>query len=298
MAIIPDGTTSLAPECRREARRRSSRRLTADGRHRGSTILAILGAFLIGVLAPASLGAQTTDTRPSSPAGIPLPAPVESAPLAPLPGSPAAPAPQAPSTTPPAAEATPAPASTPAPVPQLAQPPAAIPAPSPVVNPDATLAGKSGDTTDVDALVLTARPTLTIAGQTTWDKGLNTLAEAFEKLRGEAGKLGLQVAGRPLTHFIETDDIGFRYEAMLPVDRAPGAMAPADVRAGSTPQGNALRFTHKAPYDDIDTTYENITAYLDAKGLTVRDQFVEEYVSDPRKGDDPNFEINIYVQPR
>ena len=294
MAIIPDGTTSLAREDRREARRGSSRRLAADGRHRGSTVLAILGAFLIGMLAPASLVAQTSDTRPASPAGIPQPAPVESAPLAPPPGSPAAPTPQAPSSPAPAVEATPAPA------PQLAQPPAVAPAPAPApaVNPDATLAGKPGDTTDVDTLVLTARPTLTIAGQTTWDKGLNTLAEVFEKLRGEAGKLGLQVAGRPLTHFIETDDIGFRYEAMLPVDRAPGAMAPGEVRAGSTPQGNALRFTHKAPYDDIDTTYESITAYLDAKGLTVRDQFVEEYVSDPRKGDDPNFEINIYVQPR
>ncbi len=294
MAIIPDGTTSLAREDRCEARRGSSRRLAADGRHRGSTVLAILGAFLIGMLAPASLVAQTSDTRPASPAGIPQPAPVESAPLAPPPGSPAAPTPQAPSSPAPAVEATPAPA------PQLAQPPAVAPAPAPApaVNPDATLAGKPGDTTDVDTLVLTARPTLTIAGQTTWDKGLNTLAEVFEKLRGEAGKLGLQVAGRPLTHFIETDDIGFRYEAMLPVDRAPGAMAPGDVRAGSTPQGNALRFTHKAPYDDIDTTYESITAYLDAKGLTVRDQFVEEYVSDPRKGDDPNFEINIYVQPR
>jgi effector-binding domain-containing protein len=124
------------------------------------------------------------------------------------------------------------------------------------------------------------------------------MREVFRRLDGEAGRLGLQVAGRPLTYFIETDDMGFRYEAMLPVDRTPETGLPADVRAGQTPTGNALRFTHKAPYDDIDATYEGITAYLDAKGLTVRDQFLEEYVNEPNDSADPNFEINIYVQPR
>jgi uncharacterized phosphosugar-binding protein len=67
MAIIPDGTTSLAPECRREARRGSSRRLTADGRHRASTILAILGAFLIGV----SSRRHADGTSPDHPARHP-----------------------------------------------------------------------------------------------------------------------------------------------------------------------------------------------------------------------------------
>jgi effector-binding domain-containing protein len=87
---------------------------------------------------------------------------------------------------------------------------------------------------------------------------------------------------------------------MLPVDRAPqaGAPLPTDMRAAVTPPGQALRFTHKAPYDDVDSTYEGITAYLDAKGLTVRDQFIEEYVSDLARAGDPEFEVNIYVQPR
>jgi effector-binding domain-containing protein len=296
MTSIPDGSAAMVT--------RPCKGFT----ERAGAALVITLAMVMVISAGSGAGAQTADTRPGSAAGVPLPAPVESAPLAPPPGAPQAPSPVAPSLAAPApappsaAEAGPVPAPAqspaPAPAPQLAQPPAAAPSPSPSVNPDATLAGKPGDTTDVDTLVLTARPALTMAGQTTWDKGLGTLAEVFEKLRGEAGKLGLQVAGRPLTHFIETDDIGFRYEAMLPVDRPPGTTPPGDVRSGTTPEGRALRFTHKAPYDDIDTTYESITAYLDAKGLTVRDQFIEEYVGDPRKGDDPNFEINVYVLPR
>ncbi len=151
----------------------------------------------------------------------------------------------------------------------------------------------------VDPLVLAPKPALVISGQTTWDKGFETLAGVFKKLEAEAGRLGVKVAGRPLTYFAETDDIGFRFDAMIPVDRPADAGAqPGEARAGSTPAGNALRFTHKAPYDDIDTTYEGITAYLDAKGLTVRDQFLEEYVSELRDPGEPGFEINIYVMPR
>ncbi len=176
-----------------------------------------------------------------------------------------------------------------------ALPPAAVPDP----DRNGTLAGTPGDPLNVDPLALPAKPALVISGQTTWDKGFETLTETFRRLDGEAARLGLKVAGRPLTYFAETDDMGFRYDAMLPVDRAPEVGAPgAGIRAGQTPQGNALRFTHKGPYDDVDTTYEGITAYLDAKGVIVRDQFIEEYVNDARDSADPNFEINIYVQPR
>ncbi len=44
-------------------------------------------------------------------------------------------------------------------------------------------------------------------------------------LRQEAERARLPVAGRPLTLFLETDDNGFRYEAMLPVGPAPEASA-------------------------------------------------------------------------
>ncbi len=249
---------------------------------------------------------------------VPAPQPVESAPLQPPaaavqpapvqapPAAPAEPAP-APSVAPPAAAPSPAPA--PAPVqtppppqpapPVTAQPPATAAPATPTVDRNATLAGKPGDTMGVDTLVLAPKPALTISGQTTWDRGIETLAGIFQRLENDAGRLGLKVAGRPLTYFAETDDIGFRYEAILPVDRLPDNAAQlGDVRAGSTPSGNALRFTHKSPYDDIDSTYEGITAYLDAKGLTVRDQFVEEYVGDLKDPGDAGFEVNIYVQPR
>ncbi len=115
--------------------------------------------------------------------------------------------------------------------------------------------------------MLVARPALVLRGQSTWDDGFDNLMEAFRKLRDEAKRLKLPVAGRPQAAFTSTDDHGFKYEAMLMLDAPPPAQpAPGrDFTLGETPAGKALVFTHAGAYDDIDTTYEAITAYLDEK---------------------------------
>ncbi|KPF63356.1 hypothetical protein IP69_19205 [Bosea sp. AAP35] len=200
--------------------------------------------------------------------------------------------------------------------PQPVQPPPTLPAPGPVqpmqpptpqqqtgtIDPNATLAGKRGDQSDVDEVLLVAKPVLIVAGSASWDEGFKRLAESVLILRQEADKAGLPVAGRPLTLFLETDDNGFRYEAMLPVGPAPAGDRNSTfgngVRPGLTPAGPSLRFVHVAPYDDIDSTYETITAYLEAKAITVKEAFLEEYVGDLTDPANPNLEINVYVQPR
>ncbi len=213
----------------------------------------------------------------AAPAGGQTPSTVDTAPLAPPPGAPAAPAsPAAPAPPVPAAPATPA------------------------ANPDRTLADKPGDPSDVDDLTLTARPALGLSGSTSWERGLEDLKAAQGRLAAEARRLGLAIAGRPVTLFRETDDAGFRFDALLPVERPPGPDVALDsgIRTLSTPAGRVLRFVHRGAYEDIDATYEGITAYLDAKGVTVQDQFAEEFVVTPKEPADPDAEINIYVLPR
>lgn len=195
----------------------------------------------------------------------------------------------------PTPQANPAPTPAPAPVPAPA-PPTAM---QPGVDPNALLGGRKGDASQVDELALPARTVLIISGQSTWEEGFDRLMAIYRQLAEIAGKNGVAVAGRPVTHYIETDDMSFRYEAMLPVDKGPAAGAQlGPARVGTTPTGKALRFVYVGPYDDIDGVYEGITAYLDAKGLTVRDQFLEEYVNDAKDRGDPALEVNIYVLPR
>jgi effector-binding domain-containing protein len=227
------------------------------------------------------------------------PAPVQSAPLAPPPGL-APPALTPPPVPPPVASPPSAEVAPGQPGGSAIAPAPALPPPPPGLDRDATLAGRPGDPVNVDELMLAGKLVAIVGGQATWDQGFAHLQGVFARMRAEIAREGLGLAGRPLTLFIETDDIGFRYEAMLPIDRVPeGKTTIGDgIRFGLTPSGPAMRFNHKAAYDDIDSTYETITAYLEAKGVVVKDAFLEEYVSDMVDPADPNLEINVYVQPR
>jgi effector-binding domain-containing protein len=166
--------------------------------------------------------------------------------------------------------------------------------PQPDAKPDANRMPEIGGPTEA---MLVAKPALLLRGQSTWDDGFDNLMEAFRKLRDEAKRLKLPVSGRPQAAFISTDDHGFKYEAMLVLDAPPPAQpAPGrDFAFGETPAGKALVFSHAGAYDDIDTTYEAITAYLDEKGLKAKNLFVEEYVTEPKASDDADLQMNILV---
>jgi effector-binding domain-containing protein len=152
----------------------------------------------------------------------------------------------------------------------------------------------------VEEVVLASQPAAVATGTSTWDDGFANLKATFRKIEDELTKAGIPPKGRPVTVFVHTDDAGFRYEAMVPVASVPEGKTDLtpEIKFGKTPEGKSLRFVHKDAYDEIDGTYETITAYLDAKDIVAKDAFIEEYVSDFTDGQDTNFEVNIYVQPK
>lgn len=116
------------------------------------------------------------------------------------------------------------------------------------------------------------------------------------KLRAEAKRAGLTVTGYPLTVFRSTDDVGFRFDAMLLVDPAPtDPQLGADFKIMQTPSGKAVKFEHRSSYEEIESTYEAITAWLDEKGLDSRDLFIEEYLNEGKGADDTDLQVDIYV---
>lgn len=183
---------------------------------------------------------------------------------------------------------------------QPAQPlaPARDPTPQPPGTAPQTDAVKTPEVGGPTELVLEAKPVILLRGQSTWDDGFDTLMDSFQKLANEAKRLKLGTVGRPQAAFTATDDFGFRFEAMLALDSEPSA-SPAglarDFAIGKSPVGKALKFTHAGAYDDIDTTYEAITGYLDEKGLKAKNLFIEEYMNDPKTSEDAALEMNIYV---
>jgi effector-binding domain-containing protein len=147
------------------------------------------------------------------------------------------------------------------------------------------------------AIDIVARPVAKLRGQGTWTDGLKTLSDAIANLRIAASKAGLTADGRPLVAFTETDDNGFHFEAMLPLVKAPDSKTKLEHGAeiGASPAGKALKFQHRGAYEEIDSTYEAITAFLDEKGLDTKNLFVEEYLTDLKSSDDEALQVDIYV---
>ncbi len=233
-------------------------------------VLALCSGVALAQTPPAA------ETSPSAPAAAPI-TPPAAPPAAPGPAPAEAPAqPQAPVT------AQPAPA---APAQQAGR---------------TTLFPNPSDPTGVEEGVLAAKPTAVLAGTSTWDEAFTNLKNAFAKIEGELKKAGIAPTGRPLTIFVDTDDNGFKYEAMVPIAGAPEGKTELtpEIKFGRTPEGKSFRFVHKDAYDEIDGTYETITAYLDIKEIVAKDAFIEEYVSDFTDSQDTNAEVNIYVQPK
>ncbi len=148
-----------------------------------------------------------------------------------------------------------------------------------------------------ETLDVPARPVALLAGDSDWADGFKTIVTAIGKVDDALKGAGLKQAGPPFAVFLSTDDNSFHFEAMVPIAEKPeGKSELADgVKLGESPSGKAIKFLHRGAYDDIDSTYDLITAYLDEKGLEAKNLFVEEYLTDTKDSDDAGLEADIYV---
>jgi len=171
---------------------------------------------------------------------------------------------------------------------------------TPTPAPEATTAPNPDQPTPAPAgasVELTARPCAFLEGKANRDEIYAAIMGALATIRAEIDKAGLKPADHPLAVFLQADDDGFKYRAEIPVDAAPIGKTElsASVKLGLTPASKAMRFEHRGAYDDIDATYEAITAYLDEKGIDAQDVFLEEYLNEVKTSDDPNLQVDIYV---
>lgn len=144
-------------------------------------------------------------------------------------------------------------------------------------------------------VTLVAKPIVYIKGSGTWDKAYATISGALKKVEAYVTKAGLKTDGLPMTIFLATDDLGFDYEAAVPLAEAPKDPPHGEISAGQSPDGHALKFVHRGSYDSLDDTYEAITNYLDDKRLESKNVLIEQYVTDPVTADQKNLVINIFV---
>ncbi|MCC2095794.1 MAG: GyrI-like domain-containing protein [Hyphomicrobiales bacterium] len=149
----------------------------------------------------------------------------------------------------------------------------------------------------IETVKVPALPALVRSSKATWEKGYAAIRSAVAELRSEATRANLVPKGRPLVIYIENNDQDFRFDVMLPLASEPAANVKLSngFRFGHNPGGKAMKFEHRSAYADIESTYEAITAYLDDKGMSAREFFIEEIINDVADPADIKAAVNIYV---
>lgn len=225
---------------------------------------------LVALPALAQAPATATPEAPKAPAAA------QPAAAAPAPAPAQAPAAAAPAQPAPAQAAPAAPAA----------PPAAAPAPAP-----AKAAAPPPEEVD-----LPERPVLSYEGSGAWEEAEDKLGTAFEQLAIAAKKVGVKPDGAPMVQYVESDDTGFSFVVMLPIDKAPakGKPLPKGIKSEVSLSGPALRFSPSAAGDDLEEVYARIDDHLSANGLTLM-TMVEEYGEDAIASPEDRVVVDIYV---
>jgi len=170
-------------------------------------------------------------------------------------------------------------------------PPAPPPASEPLTKPPNAMPGDPFG----EEVTLTPKTIIYLKGNSTWDKALDNLVDAFKSVYALLDKQGIKRAGPAMTIYTQADDTGFSYQAAVPLAEAPKDPPKGDIEVGQSPGGKALKFLHRGSYDSMDNTYEAITNYLDEKRLEAADSFIEEYETDPVTTPEDKFVVTVYV---
>ena len=145
-----------------------------------------------------------------------------------------------------------------------------------------------------EPITLESKKVVTIKGATDPDSIFDAVIGSIETLTTFLNKQGIKPTGNVMVVYTSTDDNSYTYLAEIPVDQAPKTLG-KDMSMGKSPEGKAMKFVHRGSYDNIENTYEAIFNHLEDKRLEAKDEYIEEYLTDPLKTAEDKFVINIYV---
>ncbi|HLL26203.1 MAG TPA: GyrI-like domain-containing protein [Xanthobacteraceae bacterium] len=131
--------------------------------------------------------------------------------------------------------------------------------------------------------------------KTSWEEAWANLVATFKAVRAEADRLKLKAVAPALVIYRSTSDEGFEFDAALPIETDPASPPGEDFKIGQTRTGKAIKFVYRGPFDAMDSTYENISNFIDSKRIDAEDLSIEEYVTDPTATKPEEIVINIYM---
>jgi len=146
-----------------------------------------------------------------------------------------------------------------------------------------------------EEVTLPERKVLFRRNKTSWVEAWVNLVAAFKTVRAEAERLKLKVTGPSLVIYRSTSDEGFEFDAALPIEGDAASPPGEDFKIEPTRTGKAIKFVYHGAFDAMDSTYENISNYIDSKRIDAEDLSIEEYVTDPTTTKPEEIVINIYM---
>ena len=133
------------------------------------------------------------------------------------------------------------------------------------------------------------------AGSGQWDHAFETIVDAFKAVNAYLQKQGIKPSGAPMTIYTSTNDTSFQFWAAVPVAEPPKDKPTGNIQVGKTTPGPAYKFIHRGSYDEMDTTYDAITNFLDEKQLDAKGLFIEQYDTDPIATAPDKLVVEVFV---
>lgn len=133
------------------------------------------------------------------------------------------------------------------------------------------------------------------SGTGQWDNAFETIVDGFKAVNAYLQKQGIKPAGPPMTIYTSTNDTSFQFRAAVPIAEPPKDPPTGDIAVDKTTPGKAYKFVHRGSYDDMDTTYDAITNFLDEKQLDAKGLFIEQYITDPATTPQEKLVVEVFV---
>lgn len=140
---------------------------------------------------------------------------------------------------------------------------------------------------------LAERVIVYFSGTGKWDTAFETAVDAFKTVYAFLEREGVKPAGDPMMIFMRSDDLGFDFQAAVPIVDTFKQTPQGDIAIGRSPSGKAYKFVHRGPYDAMENMYEAITNFFYEKNVDPKDIFIEEYATDPRTTPEDKLVINV-----
>ena len=120
------------------------------------------------------------------------------------------------------------------------------------------------------------------------------MASAYEEIGEFMNEAGISMQGQPMAITRIREEGFYQFDAAIPVDVVP-AGGSGRVKAGKSPSGDAVRAVHHGDFSHMMPSYEKLTAYMSAHGLSHGGVSWEHYITDPGTTATQNLVTHIYI---